>query len=85
MKARPVMLFRIKRNGLGILPRGYLEGAIVGLTDSEYKSLLTNKTLVNCFEPVELMASPKMEEPSEDKSGHNSDGATLDGKILKDG
>lgn len=72
MKIRDVELFRVRANGLGVLPKGYSEGTIVGLTESEVKSLRANPTLVQCFESIKIV-SPFNQEDLDDSATQKKD------------
>lgn len=91
MNPMAVTLMRVKRNKLGAIPNGFVEGALVGVTDLELEALKKNPHLLECFEEVTIkQRSPYATEPESkptsetasatDESSLSTGGAALDGK-----
>jgi hypothetical protein len=59
---KQVKAYRVKMGTGGQLPKGFPEGMLTGLTDTEVESLKKNPILGECFEAVELIPHPKPEE-----------------------
>lgn len=61
MKA--VQLYRVRMNKLGLLPKGFREGAIVGFTKDEHDQLKRQpQGIADCFEAVTLDLGPAHKE-----------------------
>lgn len=64
-------LFRVRTGSSGQLPKGYPEGMLMALTESEVQTLAKNTLLNECFEPVELISHNN---EGEVRNGNANDG-----------
>jgi len=49
-----VRLYRVKMNSLGLLPKGFPEGMLTGMTSDEFKQIQNIPHIRECFEEVHL-------------------------------